>query len=297
MHFVRFVLKMAEKRHWGWQLTWVLFGLGLGLMSGPIGDWYDYLNQLWSGRSSLSGHKFDSSFGLDRVPGWLTLIAGWWCIAHGLDGAGMLPSDLPTKFARMRFRLRWLPVPIIGTLGTYVALAYHNAPPLVLTIDVENVPPGATVEGRAIVGSFARHESRYGATFDYLFGVNLPPNWLTISFSNQAHSEFRFAGGRLSLQNWQPDLKRMFVGIEDEIQGKAALVLLDVASDDQHAGTIRVTRQSLEECRAPSTRGACLTQVAPLSFREREVRIVFDFTDISLELYEDPPIYKLPDYN
>ena len=68
----------------------------------------------------------------------------------------------------MRFRLRWLPVPILGTLGTYVGLAYQLAPPLLVTVDVLNAPPGATVRGGPIVGSLAHHKSRYGATFDYL---------------------------------------------------------------------------------------------------------------------------------
>ena len=287
---------MAEKRHWGWQLAWLLFGLGLVLLSGPIGDWYDYLNQLWSGSSSLSGHKFGPSLGLDRAPGWLMLLAGWWCIARGLAGGRKPPSDLATGFARMRFRLRWLPVPILGTLATYVVLAYHHASPLVLIIDVENVPPGATIQGGAIVGRYARHRTRYGATFDYLFGVNVPPHRLTVSFSDRPDSEYRFAAGRLSLQNWQPELERVFVGIEDAAQDNAAFLLLRVKPGFQEdTGPIRVTHQSLAECQSPdyTKGGACLIQVSPLSMDEREVRVVFDLANVKLEQFDEAPFYRV----
>ncbi len=285
---------MAEKRHWGWQLAWLLLGLGLVLMSGPIGDWYDYLNQLWSGRSSLSGHKFDSSLGLDRAPGWLMLLSGWWCIAHGLGGARKPPRDLPAGFARMRFRLRWLPVPILGTVGTYVALAYHQALPLVLTIELENAPPGATVKGGAIVGRYARHWSRYGATFDYLFGFNLPRDQ-TVSFSHRPDSEYRFAAGRLSLQNWQPYLKRVFVGIEDAAQDNAAFLLLRVDPGIRYTAPIHVTHQSLKECQSPdyTKGGACLIQVSPLSLDQREVRVMFDLANIKLEQFDEAPFYRV----
>ncbi len=255
---------MSEKRHGGWQLAWVLFGLGLVLLSGPIGDWYDYLNQLWSGSTSLDGHKFESSLGLDRAPGWLTLIAGWWCVARGLGGSRKPPSDLLARFGRIRFRLRWLPVPILGTLGTYVALAYHHASPLVLIIDVENAPPGATVQGGATVGRYARHWSRYGATFDYLFGFNLPPDQ-KVSFFDRPASAYRFGPSRLSIQNWQPYVQSVFVGIEDQAQDNAAFLLLRIDPDIRHTEPIRVTHQSLQECQSPdyTKGGACLIQISP----------------------------------
>src|SRR4051812_38504217 len=99
--------------HWGW----LLFGICLVLLAGPIGDWKDYLNQLlWLGISSGDGNKFGSSAGLDRAPGWLTLLAGWCCFAHGLGAARKPPSEATTGFARLRFRLRWLPVPAVATL-------------------------------------------------------------------------------------------------------------------------------------------------------------------------------------
>ena len=286
---------MAEPRRFGWYLAWLPLGLGLVLLSGPIGDWYDYLHQLWSGMSPVSGHKFDSSLGLDRIPGWLVLGAGWCCIAHGLGGAREPPRGVTTGFARMRFRLRWLPVPILGTLGTYVGLAYHHVAPLVLTVDVENVPPGATFEGGVIVGRSAWHWSRYGATFDYLFAVNLPPYEVRTSFSNQAHAQFRFAAGWLSLQNWQPDLERVFVGIEDGSQDNAAFLLLRVEHGLQHADTIHVTHRSLAACQSPerTNAGACLIQVAPLWLDEGEVRVVFDLADVELEPFDEGPFYRV----
>jgi hypothetical protein len=186
-------------------------------------------------------------------------------------------------------------VPILGTLGTYVGLAYHDVSPLVLTVDVENVPSGATLQGGAIVWALPWHWSRYGAAFDYLFGVDLPPFDARTAFSNQLHSQFRFAAGRLSLQNWQPRLDRVFVGIEDESQRKAALVLLRVKPAFDHAGTIRVTHQLLERCYPPedTTGGACLIQVAHQSEDEREVRVVFDLARINLEPYKDVPFHNV----
>jgi hypothetical protein len=265
------------------------------LLSGPIGDWKDYLQQLlWSGLSSVSGHKFGPSAGLDRFPGWLVLLAGWGCIAHGLGGARKPPSDA-TGFARMRFQLRWLPLPILATLGTYVALAYHGTAPLLVTIDVINAPPGVTVHGGPIVGNFARRWSRYGATFDYLFGVPLPPFNVRPVFYNQIHSEFRFPAGRMSLQNWQPDLERVFLGLEDERQAKSALVSIRVQHDIETTGTISVSRASLGRCHSIEygTDGACWIQVTPHSVDDREIRVVFDLAGVELQPYGDAPYFNV----
>lgn len=277
-------MKRAAPRLWGWPLALLLYGLWLVLLSGPIGDWHDFLHQLWSGMSSLRGHKFERSAGLDRFPGWLVLVAGWCCIALGLGGARTPPSNLRAGFARMRFRLRWLPVPILGTLGTYVGLAYQHAPPLLVTVDVLNAPPGATVRGGPIVGSRAHHESRYGATFDYLFGVPLPPFNVKPLFHNQPHSEFRFPAGRLSLQNWQPELDRVFVVIEDEIQRKSALVVLRVERNHQYMGTVSVNGELLKRCYSIEYKknDACRRQVIPDSLDERGIRIVLDLAGIEL---------------
>jgi hypothetical protein len=288
-------VKTQQRRHWAWHLGWLLVGLYLVLLSGPIGDWKDYLNQLWSGMSSLSGHKFGPSAGLDRAPGWLVLVAGWCCMAHGLGGARKPPSDTPTGFARTRFRLRWLPVPILATLATYVALAYHGAPPLIVTVEVINAPPGTTVRGGSIVGRRARHESRYGATFDYLFGISLPPTRATALSYNQSHSEFRFPAGQLSLQNWQPDLERVFVHLKDESQLESAFVSVLIDRDLQHTGTISVTRESLKGCHSVDNEkgGTCLLQAAPPSRDQLGFRVVFDLADIELGPHEDEPFYDV----
>jgi hypothetical protein len=86
------------------------------------------------------------------------------------------------------------------------------------------------------------------------------------------------------------------IDIENETEGKAALVVIDVEPDFQQKGIIRVTRQSLQECSPSTTRGACLTQVSPFSVVEREARVVVDLASIELEPYEDPPLYKSPYY-
>jgi len=285
---------MAEQRHWRWRLAWLLPGLGLVLLSGPIGDWKDYLQQLvWSGLSSGSGHKFGPSAGLDRFPGWLALLAGWCCIAHGLGGTRKPPSPAPSGGPPRRLWLRWLPVPILGTLGTYLALAYHDAPPLVVTVDVINAPPGVTVHGGPVVGDFARRSSRYGAAIDYLFGFKLPAFNTRPLFYKQPHAEFRFPPGWLSLQNWQPHLQRVFVGLEDEIQGKSALVSIRVKRDLRRTGTLSVTRESLKRCHSIEYKkdGACWIQVIPHSPDDREVRVVFDLAGIELESYGDGEPY------
>ena len=287
---------MMDRRHWRRPLASLLFGLALVLLSGPIGNWYYFLRQFWYGLF-ISGDHFRTSAGADRFPGWLALFAGWYYIAHALGGARQPPSHLPAGFARLRFRLHWLPVPILATLGTYVVLAYHSTPPLMLRVDVENAPPGLTVHGGAIVGRSARRESHYRATVDALFGIPLPPIEVKPSFYDQPHSEYRFAAGRLSLQNWQPDLERVFVGIEDEIEGKAAFLVLRLESNLQHTeGTIRVTRQSLQRCftsEYPSG-GACLIQVIPQPLHaHREIRVVFDLAGIDLEPYKDEPFYSI----
>ncbi|MEO8184046.1 MAG: hypothetical protein ABI895_34940 [Deltaproteobacteria bacterium] len=276
---------MAKKPRYASHLAWLLLGLGPVLLSGPIGNWrYSLDRYLW-----IKVQPWD----LDQAPGWLALIAGWCCIAHAFGQAREPPSHL-TGFARMRFQLRWLPVPILGTLGAYVALAYHHVSPLVLIIDVENVPAGATLEGGACVRSFEWHESRYGAAFDYLFGVDRP-DIVQTSFSNQTHAEFRFAAGGLSLQNWQPELERVFLGIEDGAQDNAAFLVLRIEGDLRHSGTIRVTHQSLKECQSPehTKAGACLIQVTPHSPREREVRVVFDLADVKLEQFDEGPFYRV----
>jgi hypothetical protein len=280
-----------------WHLGWLLFGICLVLLAALIGDWKDYVDQILnSGFSSGDGYKFGFSAGWDRAPGWLTLLAGWCCFAHGLGAARKPPSEASTRFARLRFRLRWLPVPIVATLGTYVALAYHRAAPLIVTIDVINAPPGITIHGGPIAGRRAWHDSRYGAAVDYLFAAALPARNARPVFYNQPHSEFRFPAGRFSLQNWQPDWERVFVGLEDERQGKSALVSVLVEDADiEHTGTISVTRETLKRCHSIQygEDGACWILVTPYSFYDRDVHVVFDLAGIELEPYGDAPYFNV----
>jgi hypothetical protein len=86
----------------------------------------------------------------------------------------------------------------------------------------------------------------------------------------------------------------VFVGIEDEVQGNAAFLVLRLEPGRQHTGTIRVTRQSLKRCSsAYRDGGACLIQITRPSLDEREVRVVFDLADIELAPYEDAPFYPV----
>jgi hypothetical protein len=288
-----------KRGHWERPPAWLVLGLALVLLSGPIGNWYNFVTQTLE-TLIVSGYDFHTSDGADRFPGWLALIAGWCCIAHALGGARKPPSDLPAGFARLRFRLRWLPVPMLATLGSYIVLAYHSTPPLILRIDIENAPPGLTLHGGVIVGRATRHESHYRATIDALFSVPLPPIEVKASFYDELHSEYRFAAGRLSLQNLQPNLERVFVGIEDEIQGKSAFVALVLHPRFEHTeGTIRVTRESLKQCftsEYPSG-GACRIQEISRPLEDREIRVVFDLAGIGLEPYKDEPFYSIDRVN
>jgi hypothetical protein len=274
-----------------WRLAPLLLGLGLVLISGPIGSWCDFLNRrLWIDLTYLSV----SPWALDRAPGWLSLVVGWGCIARGLGGTRPPPSHLRARFARALFRLRWLPAPVVATLGTYVALARHHVAPLVLTVDVANTPPGSALHSWAIARNITPHENRYGATFDYLFGVTLPPGRVGSGYSHLSHSEFRFAAGQFGIEKWQPDLERVIVGIDDETQHKAALVELEMSPSYPYVhqeGTIRVTRDLLKDCATPTHRGACLQQVTYQTLDDHEVRVVFDCSDIQLAPYEEPPLY------
>jgi hypothetical protein len=285
-----------KRGHWERPPAWLVLGLALVLLSGPIGNWYNFVTETVESLI-VSGYDFRTSDGADRFPGWLALLAGWCCIAHALGGARKPPSDLPAGFARLRFRLRWLPVPILATLGSYVVLAFHSPPPLLLRVDVQNAPPGLTLHGRAIVTRYARRQSHYRATVDALLGVQPPPFDVKYSFS-EAHSEHRFAAGRLSLLNWQPDLESVFLGVEDETQHKVAFLTLSIERHHQHTeSTIRVTRQSLQPCSAFSalSEGACLSQVTSGSRDEREIHVVFDLADIELKPYKEKPFCRSGD--
>ncbi|MEO8180602.1 MAG: hypothetical protein ABI895_17340 [Deltaproteobacteria bacterium] len=264
-------------------------GLCLVLLSAPIGDWNDYLGYLVVGGGPTG--KYGYPWGLERAPGWLVLVLGWVCLAFGLRTTETPTSSTADPTAQSRSRWQRFATAVLATLGAYVALASHYVAPLQLTIDVINAPPSTELHVGAAIFRDAWNSSHYRSALDYLFGFTSPTDE-PVPISRETHTEYRFAAGWISLENWQPSLYRVFVGIKDARRRKAAFV--SVRSDASFPQLeILVNRRSLQPCDShpEPSEGNCLYQLAPLTTRQRNVHVIFDLAQVELTPYVGAPFF------
>jgi hypothetical protein len=282
---------MPAHRVVGARARWIVVGLGLMLLAAPIGDARDLLSNLLGWWAST--RKYTQPFGFDRALGRLVLILGWYCIARGLGGDGGPSNPAAGSFSRLSFRLRWLPVPLLATMGLYVALVLREADTHLLVINVSNLPPDTKllVGGNETVTAW--NENRYAEAIEYLFGVPRGrAGWLPTF--QQAHAEFRSEPTRLGLQNWHPEWTWLFITSNDEATHQGLVVFLNLRSCAGGAEIIDVGKSSAVPCSDwYEDSGRCVVQNAYYRQDAEQIRVNVDLAGLQPESYQGDFPFRL----